>query len=334
LETSPSFNKIEIDGKTYRRETDTMDTFFDSSWYFLRFCDPNNDSLPFSKEATSRWMQVDQYIGGIEHAILHLLYARFFTKVLRDLGLCDIDEPFKRLLCQGMVIKDGSKMSKSVGNTVDPSAIIKQYGADTARLFILFGAPVERDLDWSDKGVEGCFRFLRRLFKICTEVVENPVKPGKEAELIKQTHKTIQSVTKDLNKFSYNTAISRMMELVNACYTIGITNETALTLAQLIAPLAPHLADELWHQLGQTGSVHQSEWPVFDASLTVDDQITIVVQVNGKVRAKFEFDMGVSKEEVEATAYADEKVKQHMDAGEVVKVIYVPNKLLNIVVKG
>ena len=242
LETSDSFKTITHNGETYTRETDTMDTFFDSSWYFLRFCDPQNADAPFDPAAVKTWMAVDHYIGGVEHAVLHLLYARFFTKALRDIGLLGFDEPFKKLLTQGMVIKDGAKMSKSLGNTVDPSHIIDRYGADTARLFILFGAPVDRDLDWSDTGVEGCYRFLKRWFKMSSEYEAHPIAEDKAKELEKLCHKTIQKVGRDIQHFHYNTAISKLMEMVNFFYSHGTSKEAIEISTLLIAPFAPFAA--------------------------------------------------------------------------------------------
>lgn len=332
LDNAPSFKTVTRDGKTYRRETDTMDTFFDSSWYFLRFCDPKNTSLPFDFEAANSWMPVDQYIGGVEHAVLHLLYARFFTKALRDLGLVSVNEPFKRLLTQGMVLKDGSKMSKSVGNTVDPGSIIREYGADTARLFILFGAPVERDLDWSDEGVEGAFRFLRRVFKLVTEPVG--VKSGSEVQLEKMCHKTIHRVTEDIERFSYNTAISRMMELTNFMTSHGTTQKANEILLLLLAPFAPFMTEEAWQLLGHSKSIHQANWPKYDPALLVDDEVTIVAQVNGKLRGQFVVPKGISREEMEALAKLDERVAKFLLEVTIVKVVFVPDKLLNFVVKS
>ena len=332
LDKAPSFKTVERDGKTYRRETDTMDTFFDSSWYFLRFCDPKNSELPFDFEAANSWMPVDQYIGGVEHAVLHLLYARFFTKALRDLGLVSVNEPFKRLLTQGMVLKDGSKMSKSVGNTVDPGSIIREYGADTARLFILFGAPVERDLDWSDEGVEGAFRFLRRVFKLVTEPTS--VKSGSELALEKICHKTIFRVTEDIDRFSYNTAISRMMELTNFMTSHGTTQKANEILLLLLAPFAPFMTEEAWQLLGHSKSIHKAAWPKYDPALLVDDEVTIVAQVNGKLRGQFVVPKGISREDMEALAKSDERVAKFLLEVTIVKVVFVPDKLLNFVVKS
>lgn len=334
ISSSEAFKTITVDGKTYTRETDTMDTFFDSSWYFMRYCDPKNIDLPFDKDIVNGWLSVDQYIGGIEHAILHLLYARFFTKVLRDLGLHTHNEPFKRLLCQGMVLKDGAKMSKSLGNTVDPSGIIKEYGADTARLFILFGAPVERDLDWSDSGVEGAYRFLRRIHRLCVSSEEFVLKEGKEQELLKATHKTIKAVTEDIQRFSLNTAISRMMELVNTMYSIGTTKEALHDLILLLAPFAPFISEELNDQLGRSDiSIHAQEWPLFKDAYVIDDEVTVVIQVNGKVRDKVDVQKDMPKEDLITLGLNLEKVQKFIGDQTVVKTIVVPNKLVNIVVK-
>ena len=332
LESSSDFLNVTIDSKSYTRETDTMDTFFDSSWYFLRYCDSKNNLLPFSKDVTNYWMNVDQYIGGIEHAVLHLLYARFFTKVLRDLDLLSIDEPFKRLLCQGMVLKDGAKMSKSLGNTVDPSYIIDTYGADTARVFILFGAPVERDLDWSDEGVEGAFRFLKRFYKVVMDADSFSLKPEKKDDYLRILHKTIKHVSEDLTRFSFNTAISRLMELVNFIYQYGMITETRLQLVQLISPIAPLLAEKAWSYLGQSDSVHKSSWPLFDEELIKENQLTIVCQINGKVRDKLSISIDSTKEDIEELAQKSDKLQKYFQQGTIRKVIYVPHKLLNFVV--
>lgn len=316
--------------KPAKRETDTMDTFIDSSWYYYRFTDPQNSDLPFSKDAANTWGPIDQYIGGVEHAILHLLYARFIAKVFRDLGLTEIDEPFKRLLTQGMVLKDGVKMSKSLGNTVDPGEIINQYGADTARLFILFGAPVERDLDWSDTAVDGSFRFLSRVFRLCTA----PDKSASDlAELEKIQHKTIQSVSQDIERFSYNTAISKLMEYVNFMTQNGSTEESRLVLIQLLAPFAPFIAEELWSRMNQSGSIHQSSWPTFDVAKTIDQTVTVVVQVNGKVRAKLQLARDIDKAQALDAAKLDEQIQKYLTDATLIKEIHVPNKLINLVVK-
>ncbi len=332
LEQAPSFKTVEIDGKVYRRETDTMDTFFDSSWYFLRFCDAQNQSLPFSKASADHFLPVDQYIGGVEHAILHLLYARFFTKLLRDLGLTSVSEPFKQLLCQGMVIKDGAKMSKSLGNTVDPGLIINTYGADTARLFILFGAPVERDLDWSDAGVEGSFRFLKRVFKLCVHLETFLPKEGSDTDRLRMRHKTIKAVTEDIARFSFNTAISRMMEYVNFLYQVGATSEDRETLLLLLAPFAPYMTEEIWSLLSQKTSIHLEKWPSFNTDYMVEDRVTIVVQINGKLRHQLLISPEMSDSELESLVLSDEKVMNFVGDKNIRKVIVVPRKLVNLVV--
>tara|TARA_B100000427_G_scaffold66560_1_gene53085 strand:+ start:3296 stop:5710 length:2415 start_codon:yes stop_codon:yes gene_type:complete len=332
LASSETFMNVTENGKHYRRETDTMDTFFDSSWYFLRYCDATNTTKPFDAEKISYWMNVDQYIGGIEHAVLHLLYARFFVKACRDCGLLTINEPFKRLLCQGMVLKDGAKMSKSLGNTVDPSAIINQYGADTARIFILFGAPVERDLEYTETGVEGAFRFLKRLFSMTIDYASYPVPPDKVAELNKVCHKTIKAVTDDLARFSFNTAISRIMELLNTMYSIGTTKEAVLICLKLLAPLAPFMTDYVWQRLDQNGSIHAQTWPLCDESVIQDDEITVVCQINGKVRDKLLIAINSDQATVESVAKSSEKIQLYLDSGTLRKTIFVPNKLINFVV--
>jgi leucyl-tRNA synthetase len=336
-------------GGPARRETDTMDTFVDSSWYFLRYCSPKAAGSPFDKKAAAYWMSVDQYIGGIEHAVLHLLYARFFTKVIRDLGLFDGDEPFQNLLTQGMVIKDGAKMSKSKGNVVDPDFIINKYGADTARLFSLFAAPPERDLEWSDQGVEGAYRFLHRVWALVHrfgESVRSVAPAGAEArdeKLLRKTHLTIRKVTEDIERqFQFNTAIAAMMELVNETYEYTATDvasgklpvvKTALeTLTLLLAPFAPHFAEELWRQLGHEGTVANAAWPQYDPAATVALEITLVVQVNGKVRSRLSLPAGLSDAEVEQAALSDAKVREHMAGRKPKKVIVVQGKLVNVVV--
>lgn len=338
-------------GAPAKRETDTMDTFICSSWYYMRYADPHNDKAPFSKDAINYWLPVDQYIGGIEHAILHLLYSRFFTKVLKDAGLIEFDEPFTNLLTQGMVIKDGSKMSKSKGNVVSPEEIIKKYGADTARLFILFAAPPERDLEWSDQGVEGAWRFIQRVWRIilsyADKVKANPTFDIKtltkeEKELFRILNVTIEKVTEDIGtRGTFNTAISSIMELVNAFYVFkdgnlndGLAKEVIINLIKLLAPFAPHVTEELWQQIGQTGSVHHSTWPTFDPKATIADEIEVVVQVNGKVRSKIMVSSSATREEQQETAFADEKIKGLITGKTIVKVINVPQKLVNIVVKG
>lgn len=316
--------------KPAKRETDTMDTFVDSSWYFLRYVSPTSEDAPFDVEAAKRWMPVDQYIGGVEHAVLHLLYSRFFTKALRDMGLVNVDEPFAKLLTQGMVLKDGSKMSKSLGNTVDPGLIIAKYGADTARLFILFGAPVDRDLDWSDSSVEGCFRFLGRVFRLCTEQSSFPLKD--KAGVERMAHKTMKAVTVDIQRFSYNTAISRLMEYINYLYQEGVNAFAIDTLLLLLCPFAPFITEELWSKQGYTTSIHLQTWPKFNPELVIDETATVVIQINGKVREKIEVQRDQAQVEVFELAKSQERIQKYLENHHIQKSIYIPNKLVNFVV--
>ncbi|MFA5840278.1 MAG: leucine--tRNA ligase [Candidatus Margulisiibacteriota bacterium] len=336
-------------GGPAKRETDTMDTFICSSWYFYRYCDAKNASAPFAKDKVDHWMPVDQYIGGIEHAILHLLYSRFFAKVLKDEGLISTDEPFTNLLTQGMVVKDGAKMSKSKGNVVDPDLIIEKYGADTARLFILFAAPPEKELEWSDKGVEGSYRFLNRVWRLATENIQetsDKIQENTKSQiqrskpLERKLHQTIKAVTEDIERFSFNTAIARMMELTNYLYEIkddvSFIHHSDFVLRHLLillSPFAPHMTEELWQMLGNKDSIHKQPWPKFDPELVKEDEITIVIQVNGKLRDSILVSANASEEEIKQKALANEKAKAFIDGKEIVKTILVPKKLVNIVVK-
>ncbi|GAB7023931.1 leucine--tRNA ligase [Salidesulfovibrio brasiliensis] len=338
-------------GGAARRETDTLDTFFESSWYFFRYCDARNDEAPWSAEAVDYWMPVDQYIGGIEHAILHLLYARFYTKALRDTGFVRNDEPFANLLTQGMVLKDGGKMSKSKGNVVDPNAMINRYGADATRLFILFAAPPVKELEWSDQGIEGAYRFLNRLWRLVEELQDvlptaAPVSftdPKSETakSLRRKEHETIKRVTHDIeNHFQFNTAIAAVMELVNELYhckdelkadapeALSSAIATALT---VLSPVAPHICEELWEVLGHKCRLADLDWPSHDEAALVLDEVTVVVQVNGKVRCKLNVPNNAPKDEVEKIAMEQENVVKHIEGKTVRKVIVVPNKLVNIV---
>lgn len=351
LATSKTFvnTTCPVCGKPARRELDTMDTFLDSSWYFLRYCDPKNTEAPFSKEKVDYWMNVDQYIGGVEHAILHLMYARFFQMALYDLGLVSTEEPFKNLLTQGMVIKDGAKMSKSLGNVVSPAEIIDKYGADTARLFILFAAPPERELDWSDKGVEGSFRFINRVYRMVYDFSQNYSEVPKSYEISGDADKNmaywlnyaIKKVSDDIGeRFNFNTAISTIMELVNEMYRYkegtvnpGLFGAAIKDLIIMLAPFVPHVTEEMWEHLGYEGSVHDQNWPEYDEKALVKDTVEIVVQVNGKIKEKLDIAGGLSREEMEKTAMENEKVKGLIEGKNVVKVIAVPGKLINIVVK-
>lgn len=340
-------------GGPARRETDTMDTFVESSWYFIRYCSPHTNDRPFDEDKVRYWMPVDQYIGGIEHAILHLLYARFFTKVLRDLGYVEIDEPFERLLTQGMVIKDGAKMSKSKGNVVDPADMINTYGADATRLFCLFAAPPEKDMDWSDQGIEGSYRFLGRLWRLVDELkdrlkgleVEPGSKTGKlELEGIKKkTHQTIKKVTEDIDRrFRFNTAIARMMELVNELYKVkdtipdkreelAVIKEAIENLVIMLSPFVPHIADELWHMLGHEGMLLEHPWPEYDAGWAEKTTITLAVQVNGKLRATLKVAKDILEEDATHMALSEQNVKRFVNNNKVVRVIYVPNRIINII---
>lgn len=336
------------------RETDTMDTFLCSSWYYLRYTDAHNDKMPFDKELNNYWGPVDQYIGGIEHAILHLLYSRFFVKVLRDAGLVDYDEPFSNLLTQGMVIKDGAKMSKSLGNVVSPEEILSKYGADTARLFILFAAPPERELEWSDQGVEGSFRFLNRIWRIvqafeavlAQKVTEYDHSNLSEADkdLRRVLHSSIKKVTNDIEtRFNFNTAISTMMELVNALYAYkeaakepnsGLIYEAISNLIKMMSPFVPHITEELWRgAIDANSSVHEQSWPECDEEALKVDNVEIVLQVNGKVRGRLTVPAEATKEELEKIAMADANVQAHIGDATVRKVICVPGRLVNIVAK-
>ena len=341
-------------GADATRETDTMDTFLCSSWYYLRYTDAHNDKMPFDKELNNYWGPVDQYIGGIEHAILHLLYSRFFVKVLRDAGLVDYDEPFSNLLTQGMVIKDGAKMSKSLGNVVSPEEILSKYGADTARLFILFAAPPERELEWSDQGVEGSFRFLNRIWRIvqafeavlAQKVTEYDHSNLNEADkdLRRVLHSSIKKVTSDIEiRFNFNTAISAMMELVNALYAYkeavkepnaGLVYEAISDLIKMMSPFVPHITEELWRgAIDANSSVHEQSWPECDEEALKVDNVEIVLQVNGKVRGRLTVPAEATKEELEKIAMADANVQAHIGDATVRKVICVPGRLVNIVAK-
>ena len=335
-----------------RRETDTMDTFVESSWYFDRFASPRYDQGPLDKEKVDYWMPVDQYIGGIEHAILHLLYSRFFARVLRELGLVRDKEPFTRLLTQGMVIKDGAKMSKSRGNIVDPEYLVTKYGADTARMFCLFASPPEKDLDWSDKGVEGSFRFLSRGWRLVYENhgwIEGAEPYSHDApierdlrELRGKVHKTIKKVGEDIERFHFNTAISAIMELVNALYQFepkkggdpaerSVFREALEAVILLLSPFVPHIAEELWEAMGKGESIMKTPWPDYDREAIVEEEVLIVIQVNGRVRDRVTVPSSMGEEEIKGVALEREKVRRHIQDKAVQTVILVPRKLINIV---
>ena len=339
-------------GRPSRREVDTMDTFVDSSWYFLRYCDPHNDKAPFSREKADYWMNVDQYIGGVEHAILHLMYARFFQMFMHDIGLSKEEEPFMNLLTQGMVIKDGAKMSKSLGNVVSPAEIQAKYGSDTARLFILFAAPPEKELDWSDEGVEGSYRFLNRVYRLVYEYINNIRGDAEVAAEYKAANaadkslnfmmnSTIKKVTEDAGgRFNFNTAIASIMELVNEMYkykngdiNLPLFNKAIETLLTLLNPFSPHITEELWSQLGHEDRLYNRAWPVYDESALVKDEVQVVLQINGKLKDKLMLPNNSEKEVVEEAARDSERFTEATEGREVIKVIYVPNKIINFVVK-
>jgi leucyl-tRNA synthetase len=355
-------------GGPARRETDTMDTFVDSSWYFLRFCDPRNRELPFSPDAAAYWMPVDFYSGGIEHAILHLLYSRFFTRVLRDVGLITFDEPFKRLLTQGMVLKNGEVMSKSVGNVVDPDSMIEKYGADALRLYVMFVAPPEKEVEWSDAGLEGSFRFLVRVWRIVDHWAETAkgAPPSAfrdltdaERALRRKTHETVRRVTADIeDRMHLNTAVSSLMELVNELYgfsegtahaapgrsrpaqgrtdrpeTIAVIREAVDALVVMLSPFAPHTAEELWQMLGHAEGLTRTTWPAYDADVARAEEVVVPVQINGKVRARLTVPAGASEEELRALALADGTVRTHVAGKTIRKVVVAKGPLVSVVVQ-
>jgi leucyl-tRNA synthetase len=335
--------------KKARRETDTMDTFVESSWYFARFACPDSDHAPLDGVRSAYWLPVDQYIGGVEHAILHLLYSRFFTKILRDLGYLSIAEPFTNLLTQGMVIKDGAKMSKSKGNVVDPDQLISEYGADTVRLFSLFAAPPERDLEWNAQGVEGASRFLNRVYRLVKEVSGTNVygteySRSNDIALLRKMHQTIKKVSYDIeDDFHFNTAISAVMELFNTLSaSLGsaadqgaspeTVEETVRNLLLLLYPMVPHFSSELWEMMDFPETPEEQLWPIYDDNKAQEELLTIVLQVNGKVRSRIEVNADAEDQTLQDLALADEKVNRFIEGRTVKKVIVVKKKLVNIVV--
>jgi leucyl-tRNA synthetase len=339
-------------GGAAKRETDTMDTFIDSSWYYYRFISPNYQDGPFESRKVNDWMPVDEYVGGVEHAVLHLLYSRFFTKVLYDAGLVGFEEPFKSLLTQGMVIKDGAKMSKSKGNVVSPNEIFAKYGADTARLFILFAAPPDRDLDWTDAGVEGSFRFLNRVWRAVEsnleslrayqagdrDIVETELSE-EDKELRRVLHLTIKRATTDIaERSNFNTAISAVMELVNKIYSSSdkvsktLLAESLRTVIVLLSPMTPHISEELWQLIGGKASIYHEPWPSYQEEYLVLDEVELAVQVNGKLRGKLVVPTAATKEEIEQLVLAATQLAEWTAGKEIKRVITVPKKLVNIVV--
>jgi leucyl-tRNA synthetase len=354
LTTSKGFRVTEcpVCGGPAEREIDTMDTFLDSSWYFLRFTDARNAGEVFSVDKAAYWMSVDKYIGGVEHAILHLLYARFFTKFLYDIGRSPVDEPFSNLLTQGMVLKDGAKMSKSLGNVVSPDEIISRYGADTARLFILFASPPEKELEWSDRGVEGSYKFLGRVWRVVTELsgvaisgdgdavtVSDPA----EKELDRARNYAIKKVGDDIgDRFNFNTAISAIMEFVNALYkykdsaeelNAALVRRSIDDLILILSPFTPHICDELWERTGHEGALCEMTWPEYDEAAISSGDREIVVQINGKVKGRLSVSPGLTPDALKA-AVEDSGILEKLVAGrEIVKIVPVPDRLVNIVVR-
>ena len=336
-------------GGKSRRETDTMDTFVDSSWYFLRYCDATNEEAAWDRDVLKQWMPVDQYIGGVEHAILHLLYARFFTKAFADMELLDTEEPFKSLFTIGMITRDGTKMSKSKGNVISPSTYVQKYGADTARCYVLFIGPSDQDADWSDDGVEGVFRFLSRLWRLGNDLahameprepnVDTEAAADEDLELLRKTHKVIEKVTDDIsNRFAFNTAIAALMELVNDCYrhrdsvSLQTLHFATATTASLLFPFAPHCGAEVYEML--TGDrVWDQPWPIADQAMLETDTVEMIIQINGKLRDRVEVAVSASDEEIKALAVERPKVQAHLGGKQVVKAIVVPGRLVNFVVK-
>ncbi len=341
-------------GGPARRETDTMDTFVDSSWYFYRYADAHNDQAPFDSATIAYWFPIDQYIGGVEHAILHLIYSRFWTKFMRDMGMVKNDEPVKRLFTQGMVIKDGAKMSKSFGNVVSPDEMVARYGADATRMYSLFAAPPDRDLDWQETGIEGIQRFLGRVYRFfLRNPVETRLAASPTAESLqfqaraiqRKLHQTIKRVTDDFQgRWHFNTCIAAIMELINEIYGAEQTRDAVeipaslivdvqRDIALLLAPMAPYLAHELWEMAGEKSNLLKAPWPKYDAALAAEDEIEIPVQVNGKLRSVVVVPAGATEDQIKQSALADEKVRAAIAGKPVVKVIVVPKKLVNIVVR-
>ncbi len=348
LESVPGFMQVKCPacGAQARRESDTMDTFIDSSWYFYRYCDAHNDQAPFDSGKITYWFPIDQYIGGVEHAILHLIYSRFWTKVMRDMGLITNDEPAARLFTQGMVIKDGAKMSKNKGNVVSAEEMIDRYGADTGRVFELFAAPPEKDMDWTDAGAEGAYRFLGRVFKFVTRNTDRMQAGGggpvtdADRKALRKLNQVIRKVTEDFeSRWHFNTSIAAIMELVNELYaaeadlTPGVVAEAVEKLILLLGPFAPYVAEEMWESIGRTGPVFKQPWPAFDEELAREEGAEVVIQVNGKLRSRMFVPFGTAREELESRALADEKVKPYLAGKQVVKVIIVPDRLVNIAAK-
>lgn len=358
LTTSESFMSVDCPkcGSKARRETDTMATWIDSSWYFLRYASPKEDKLPFDPEKANYWLPVDQYVGGVEHAVLHLLYSRFFTKMIKDMGLVNFEEPFNKLFTQGMIYKDGYKMSKSRGNVVSPDFICSKYGADTGRMFILFIGPPDLDAEWSDQGIEGVYRFLNRVWRFFDaniknyngnwrSMLDNSNLTTDEKNIRRKTHQIIKKLTFDIERFHFNTAVSALMEMMNDMTAFrdnsfnagkpesaAVLSEAMEMLSIILSPFAPHLADELWSLLGNKDFIYNNQWPSYDSEIAKDDEVTIVIQINGKVRERIQAPAGIDKDELKELALANEHIKTSINNAEIKKVIVIEGKLVNIVV--
>jgi leucyl-tRNA synthetase len=344
LENVPEFVNVAcpVCGTAARRETDTMDTFIDSSWYFYRYCDAHNSTMPFDPAKIAYWFEIDQYIGGVEHAILHLIYSRFFTKMMRDIGLIKNGEPARRLFTQGMVIAEGAKMSKNKGNVVGADMLADTLGADTSRMFVLFAAPPEKEVDWRMEGAEGIYRFLGRVYRFTTRNTPAETRSGdSDRKVIRKLHQTLRKITEDFEtRWHFNTSIASIMELVNDLQAIeaglsgGALAEILEKLTLLLAPFAPYVTQEIWEELGRTGPVFRQPWPSFDPKLAKEDEAEIPVQVNGKLRGRLRIPFGAAKDVVEQHALRDEKILPFVDGKQIVKIIIIPDKLVNIVTKG
>jgi leucyl-tRNA synthetase len=334
-------------GGPAKRETDTMDTFVDSSWYFYRYCDARNDKAPFDSAKIAYWFPIDQYIGGVEHAILHLIYSRFWTKMMRDIGIIKNDEPVKRLFTQGMVIKDGAKMSKNKRNVVSADEVIEKFGADTGRVFELFAAPPEKDLEWTDAGAKGCYGFLGRVFRFVTRNLDRAdasstaERTAADRKVLRKLHQTLRRVTDDFEtRWHFNTSIAGIMELVNELYaqeaelSPPVLADVIEKLTLILAPFAPYMTQEVWELTGRSGPVFRQQWPAYDEELAKEEGAEIVLQVNGKLRGRLFVPFATPKQELERMALADEKMQPHIAGKTVAKVIVVPDKLVNVVVKG
>ncbi|MGI8961997.1 MAG: class I tRNA ligase family protein, partial [Bryobacteraceae bacterium] len=349
LEAVESFINVSCPecGGAARRESDTMDTFVDSSWYFYRYCDPHNSQAPFNSERVANWLPIDQYIGGVEHAILHLIYSRFWTKMMRDIGLVQNSEPTKRLFTQGMVIKDGAKMSKSVGNIVSPDEMVELFGADSARMYSLFAAPPDRDLDWQQDGVSGVNRFLAKVYRFITRNADRSgereptqLEGQADRQALRKLHQTLGRITNDFDsRWHFNTSIAALMELVNELYSLEAklsskcVREVSEKLTLMLAPFAPYTAQDLWQILGNGGPVFREMWPSYDAELAKEDSVEIPVQVNGRLRAHLHVAPGTAREELERLALKQENVRPFIERKDVVKVIVLPDRLVNLVVR-